>query len=83
MWIHRRANVQVLRRLAQKHGVARVADDANRDKVKKMAKAVLEAVEHLCVMPDEWESLGQSMGGGIDFSLMFSHRDRFPDGLNI
>ena len=83
MWIHRRANVQVLRRLAQKHGVARVADDANRDKVKKMAKAVLEAVEHLCVMPDEWESLGQSMGGGIDFSSMFSHRDRFPDGLNI
>ena len=37
MWIHRRANVQVLRRLAQKHGVARVADDANRDKVKTMA----------------------------------------------
>ena len=83
MAAHRRANVQVLRRLAQKHGVARVADDANRDKVKKMAKAVLEAVEHLCVMPDEWESLGQSMGGGIDFSPMFSHRDRFPDGLNI
>ena len=48
-----------------------------------MAKAVLEAVEHLCVMPDEWESLVQSMGGGIDFSLMFSHRDRFPEGLNI
>ncbi len=48
-----------------------------------MAKAVLEAVEHLCVMPDEWESLGQSMGGGIDFSPMFSHRDRFPEGLNI
>ena len=50
MAAHRRANVQVLRRLAQKHGVARVSDDANRDKVKKMAKAVLEAVEnaHFC-----------------------------------
>ena len=30
-----------------------------------------------------YNSLGQSMGGGIDFSPMFSHRDRFPHGLNI
>ena len=53
MAAHRRANVQVLRRLAQKHGVARVADDANRDKVKKMAKAVLEAVENAGVDQEE------------------------------
>ena len=53
MAAHRRANVQVLRRLAQKHGVARVSDDANRDKVKKMAKAVLEAVEEAGVDQEE------------------------------
>ena len=53
MAANRRANVQVLRRLAGKHGVARVADDANRDKVKKMAKAVLEAVEKAGVDQEE------------------------------
>ena len=48
MAAHRRANVQVLRRLAQKHGVARVADDANRDKVKTMAIAVPFVLDHKC-----------------------------------
>ena len=48
-----RATIQVLRRLAQKHGVARVADDAKRDKVQTMAIAVLEAVEKARVDQEE------------------------------
>jgi len=53
MAAHRRAFLQVQRHLAQKHGVARVADDAGRDKMKTMALAVLEAVEKAGVDQEE------------------------------
>lgn len=39
----RRALVQELRRLAIQHGVARVPDNANRQKVQQMAQALLNS----------------------------------------